>query len=320
MSGAGPVHREARRLAALGARAAAAARIGVWECRLADETLTWTDAVYDLFDVPRGAPLCRPRILDLYRPDSLAALERVRGAAIARGNDFTLEAEIVTASGRNRWIRLNGSVDRSAGVPVRLFGLKRDVTEEKRERDRLQERAERDALTGLSNRARFDLCLAGRTDIAVAALLLVDLDGFKPINDVHGHAAGDLCLVEVADRLRRVCGPRGLVARVGGDEFALLLASGLDGGAPERIAAEIVAALAEPVCRHGLVLSIGASVGIARQAGCGPALLYARADAALYAAKAAGRGTFRSFERMVDPTGGGRAPRRVPPAALLGLR
>lgn len=300
--------------------AVAAAGIGVFECRLADEGLTWTDAVYDLFELPRGSALRRGRTLDHYPPDSRALLERVRGAALAAGRGFDLDAEIVTARGRSRWIRISASVACAGGVPVRLFGLKRDVTAERLELERLRALAERDALTGLANRAVFEARLAMLA--GGGALLLVDLNRFKPVNDGHGHAAGDACLAEMAGRIRRICAEAcpaaSLAARIGGDEFAVLLGPLPDSGLPERLAARLVAALAEPVHHAGLALQLGASVGIARQAGCEPAELFARADGALYAAKAAGRNTFRSFDRHLDPAPGA-ALRRVPPGALVRL-
>ena len=101
---------------AVAAEAVAAAGIGVFECRLADQSLTWTDAVYDLFDLPRGSALRRGRVLDHYPPASRALLERVRGAALAARRGFELEAEIVTARGRARGIHISAAVSWSAAV------------------------------------------------------------------------------------------------------------------------------------------------------------------------------------------------------------
>ena len=277
-------------------RAATAARIGVWECALPDETLTWTDQVYAMFDLPRDAPLDRDRIVACYAPDSRAALAEARGRAIAERGGFTLDAEIVTGQGRRRWIRINAVVECEGADPVRIFGMKQDITEEKLLADRTRYLAEFDAMTGLANRATFQARLAaldeapGRSPFG--ALLLIDLDGFKPVNDTLGHPAGDACLVEVAGRLRGSCRDGDLVARIGGDEFAVLLATTAPGIA-EEVAARLVAALGQPVAWAGRTFSIGASIGIARADGRSSAELYAAADAALYAAKAEGRARFR---------------------------
>ncbi|AWN37333.1 sensor domain-containing diguanylate cyclase [Methylobacterium radiodurans] len=283
-------------------QASAAARIGLWECRLSDEALTWSGAVYDLFGLRRGAALRRGAILECYAPGSLDHLQSLRRNAIRTRTGFRFDAEIVARTGERRWIRITAAVDCRNGAPGRLYGMKQDVTAELFEAERLRTLAERDTMTGLANRALFEQRLAAAASgPAGAALLVVDLDGFKQINDGHGHAAGDLCLIEAGARLTRICVAAELVARIGGDEFVVLLRDEPDRDAPERFAACIIAALNKPVWRDGQSFRLGASIGIARNGGCtGPQWL-ARADQALYAAKAAGRNTFRSFDRHGGP-------------------
>ncbi|MFH6781798.1 MULTISPECIES: diguanylate cyclase domain-containing protein [Methylobacterium] len=278
-------------------RASAAARIGVWECDLPAETLTWTDQVYAMFDLPPDTPLDRGRIVACYAPDSLEALVAARSRAIAERGGFTLDAEIVTVAGRRRWIRITAQVECEGTVPVRIFGMKQDITEEKLLADRTRYLAEFDTMTGLANRATFEAQLAALDQAPpgrrpYGALLLVDLDGFKPVNDTLGHAAGDACLVEVASRLRQSCRDGDLVARIGGDEFAILLAATAPGVA-EDVASRLVAALNRPMTWAGRVFGIGASIGIVRIDGRPSADLFMAADAMLYAAKADGRGRFR---------------------------
>ena len=272
-------------------RASAAARIGVWECRLADEALTWTDVVYDIFDIPRGAALDRGLTLQCYGLDSMARLQAMRSRAIAERTGFHLDAEITTAKGNHRWIRVTATVESEDGVAVRIFGMKQDITEEKLLSDRTRYLAEFDTMTGLANRSVFQERLAAMG--AGGALLLIDLDGFKQVNDTYGHAAGDICLGEVARRLRDVCRRSEFVARIGGDEFGVLVQSDIDADGLAVLAGRIVEAVARPIERSDVRLAVGASIGIARVAGCAPAEVFMRADAALYAAKAAGRNTFR---------------------------
>ena len=119
-------------------RSSALARIGVWECDLATEALTWTDGVYDLFELPRGSPLERAKILDLYDEESRRRMERLRVAAIRDGGSFALDIRIRTASGNERWLRLTADIERENGVSVRIFGTKQDITEEKAARDKVQ--------------------------------------------------------------------------------------------------------------------------------------------------------------------------------------
>ncbi|MFN8077255.1 MAG: EAL domain-containing protein [Kineosporiaceae bacterium] len=170
-----------------------------------------------------------------------------------------------------------------------------DVTQRERDRRDLHQLAMTDPLTGLANRTMFsaglDEALTGHGD-AGAALMLVDLDRFKAVNDTLGHTAGDQLLVEVARRLRQAAPAEALVARLGGDEFAVLLPRRLDPRALRQAAEALRGALAAPH-RLGDVedVSCTATIG-AVDLGAGdarPADAYREADLALYAAKAAGR-------------------------------
>lgn len=274
-------------------RASEVAGIGLWECSLPDERLTWTGSVFDLFGLPRDTPLQRSRLLDLYTPSSRAVLQEVRSAGIARGDGFSLDAEIVTPCGLQRFFRVTATVDMQRGGPVRLFGIKRDITEQTARAERLRLLAQTDAVTGLANRARFDERLSAK----VGTLLLIDLDGFKGVNDALGHAGGDACLKEAAARLERLCRPADLVARIGGDEFAVLIEERLGERAAGALARRIVEGLAKPITVNGRAILIGASVGIARGPEQ-PGRLFENADAALYEAKAAGRSTYRVFRTV----------------------
>ena len=279
--------------------ASAAARLGVWECDLASEALSWSDGTYDLFDVPRGTSLIRERTLGFYEYDSLKTLQAVRSRALRDRKGFSLDAAIVTPKGNRRWIRIHAAVESAGSKATRIFGIKQDITEEKAQIDRIRYFAEFDEMTGLANRNKFQTQLALICDSqagrhAGGALLLIDLDGFKEVNDTLGHMAGDECLKEAAQRLRRVCDKASIVARVGGDEFAVLLEAPHDGGA-RQLAARIVAALSQPIDRAGQRYNISASIGIAAIDGCPAPEIFGRADAALYAAKGSGRKTFRVF-------------------------
>ncbi|HDZ73935.1 MAG TPA: diguanylate cyclase [Aurantimonas coralicida] len=295
-------------------RASAAARIGVWECNLDDQTLVWTDVVYDIFELPRGSALDRTEILECYPQGSRKTLEMLRCRALEERSGFSLDAEITTMKGRLRWIRITATVEcDDDGVAVRIFGMKQDITEEKIISDQMRYLAEFDVMTGLRNRSQFqsrlsDLSGGDADRNPIGALMLVDLDGFKQVNDTYGHALGDQCLKEVAQRLGKACREAELVARIGGDEFGVLLGADLDQRAIEELAGIIVAALSRPVDRCGHSLELGASVGIARVDAWTPSELFIHADAALYAAKAAGRNTFRMFDPAMMQTVEDRAP------------
>ncbi|QND63354.1 sensor domain-containing diguanylate cyclase [Mesorhizobium loti] len=285
-------------------RASVAARLGVWECSLPGEQLAWTDVVYDLFDLPRGSALDRSEIIKCYPAESRKALDTLRGRAIAERSGFNLDAEITTCAGRSRWIRITATVECEDGIPVRIFGMKQDITEEKILSDRMRYLAEYDVMTGLANRGRFQERLAHADEgRPLGALLLVDLDGFKAVNDTFGHVVGDECLKEAAKRLAGGCAEADLVARVGGDEFAVLVGPHLDRGAVSGLARRIIEAMGKPVAACGHSLGLGASVGIAFTEAGAPCDLFTQADTALYAAKAAGRNTFRIFKAQAGVRG-----------------
>lgn len=174
-----------------------------------------------------------------------------------------------------------------------------DVTHVKRERERLQALSQTDALTRLLNRAGFDQHIRNHFNPVTTeplAILYCDLDRFKPVNDTHGHAAGDELLKLVARRVVRLVRPSDTVARLGGDEFALILPGMRSPSDAERVGQSIVHALQQPFrVSKDLEVKIGCSVGIAMcDAGTGDSTkALQRADDMLYLAKGAGRGCVR---------------------------
>ncbi len=236
---------------------------------------------------PEGWQARRP--IDLIHPDDQAEV-REHGAALLHspGASVAYQARVAHANGGWRWLEVvstNLLHDPSvAGIVTNA----RDVTTAREFQDRLRHQASHDHLTGLANRSLFDqrLRIALEDDLA-ACVLLLDLDGFKQVNDHHGHAVGDQVLVAVAKRLLGCVRPPDLVARLGGDEFAVLL----DGAAPGRgdlVAARVLGAFADPISVEGRRLPLAASVGVAvglHSDGGDPDRLLRRADAAMYAAK-----------------------------------
>jgi len=156
-----------------------------------------------------------------------------------------------------------------------------------------------DSLTGLVNRASFNAALSGALDDGPTqntTVLFVDLDDFKDVNDAFGHGAGDQLLREVAVRLRRATRPGDLCARIGGDEFAVLLRD-TGGGAAADVAQRIVEAVAAPAHLDAGVVRVGASVGVATAQGeTDLEQLIHRADVAMYTAKANGKGRIQVFD------------------------
>jgi diguanylate cyclase (GGDEF)-like protein len=161
--------------------------------------------------------------------------------------------------------------------------------------------SETDPLTGLANRAG----LASRArELLVNSrqrtLVMIDLDKFKPINDIHGHAAGDAILVEIAKRLREQVRPTDVVSRMGGDEFAILFSEPNDNATVGIICTRILAAMVKPLAFEGRTLAVGGSLGIARYPTDGNTLddLLQAADVAMYHVKKNGRASFAFFENL----------------------
>jgi diguanylate cyclase (GGDEF)-like protein/PAS domain S-box-containing protein len=273
------------------------ARIGAWECELETERLSWTQGVYDIFGYPTSNPLRRASIVDLYIDESRRNMELARAEVIRSGCPITLDTEIRTWRGEQRWMRLSINAVREGGRPVRIFGCKQDVTSDRQALESLRQQAETDPLTGLANRAvfqaRYRELVNDRVNHGFAsALVLIDLDGFKKLNDTFGHLAGDACLCEVAQRLRRAFHNAGLVGRLGGDEFAIILRAPTNPARIARVLQQTVVMLSRPLFWNGHRLEVSASIGAAvvgRPHRRRIVELFAEADIALYDAKAAGR-------------------------------
>ena len=168
--------------------------------------------------------------------------------------------------------------------------------------------ARHDALTGLPNRrmvgSNIDGAIArhARHGGAACGVLLLDLNRFKPVNDIYGHGAGDKVLCEVAARLTELVREGEMAARLGGDEFAVVMAFEPGGDGPMRLARRIIAAIAKPIAFDGITVTVGASVGIALAPGDGAdaeSLMHA-ADLAMFRAKREGRGSFSFFEPEME--------------------
>jgi diguanylate cyclase (GGDEF)-like protein len=193
-----------------------------------------------------------------------------------------------------RHLSINGKrLTDDAGRTSGWRGVLADVTPEVLSHERLEQLAHTDSLTGLANRLTLHEALrAALKNGEHGALLSVDLDHFKIVNDTLGHAVGDEVLTCVAERLRACTRPDDLVARLGGDEFAVLLRESDESDIAETLALRIIAMLEKPIELDGRMLRISATVGVALWAGDGIGVddLLIYADMALYAAKKAGRG------------------------------
>jgi diguanylate cyclase (GGDEF)-like protein len=190
----------------------------------------------------------------------------------------------------------------------RVIGLRRELRERKAEQQKTLQMAQHDALTGLPNRRKFQDALIELTGCLAPdkyrAVMMLDMDGFKTINDVYGHGFGDALLAGFAERLRRTVGEDGVVARFGGDEFAIITPEIGEKGEAASLANRILQRIQEVFVLETRQVTIGSGIGIAifPDDGYSPAELLRRADIALYRAKTSGRSSYCFFEVDMDAT------------------
>ncbi len=236
--------------------------------------------------------------------DREISAESLRRTLKEGAGSYTLERRYVHADGHAVWNLSSVSlICDSRGKPSHLVCLHQDITERKALEEQLEHQAFHDTLTGFPNRALF----MDRLEQALArldrreepiAVLFMDLDNFKIVNDSLGHEVGDRLLVAVAGRLKECVRPEDTVARFGGDEFAVLLEGITDLNGATRIAARITGALKTPFNFEGREVFAGVSVGIAlaTQAPDEPEGLLRNADLALYGAKKEGKARYEVFD------------------------
>ena len=258
----------------------------------------------DLPDAPAiGAPLTTLFRMDSASPETERTLAFHLASRTAFSNYSVRPASIAKL---DRWWSISGRpVIDSFGHFVGFVGSGSDLTERRRADAEITRLALFDGLTGLANRQRLRLSLdqtlaqriAQPGHLRTSALFLLDLDRFKAVNDTLGHQTGDTLLKQVAQRLQRTIGEAGLVGRIGGDEFQVILPTMADREQLGELARRVIFDLSQPYSIDGSAISIGCSIGIALSPddGTDAETLVRNADLALYAAKGDGRGIHRFF-------------------------
>jgi diguanylate cyclase (GGDEF)-like protein/PAS domain S-box-containing protein len=283
-----------------------AANDGIWDWDLITDTIWFSPRWHAILGRPHPTG-DRPATawLDLVHP---ADSERLRAAIEThlegRSPQLRAEHRMRHADGSWRWVLTRGLATRGAtGSPTRIAGSMSDVTDRREAELRLQHDALHDGLTGLPNRTLFmdrvhqSLLRATRDPGATCAVLFLDVDRFKLVNDSLSHAVGDKLLVALAARLATALRPGDTVARLGGDEFAVLLEDIGDAAGAMLVAERILRSLDSPFWIGGHDLFASLSIGIALQTpGLAPADLLANADIVMYNAKRGGRGRFAQFD------------------------
>lgn len=287
-----------------------AAGAGLFDWNLLDGSMVLSPEALRLFGFPedRTALVTWAEWSAAIHPDDLVVLMTGTEQAITTGQTRRIEYRVPLPNGSDRWIMSMGRVIVDQGWrAARVMGISVDITERKQAEAQIAHMARHDVLTDLPNRVLFrervEQRLAEvRRHGGYCVLMVLDLDGFKAVNDSLGHLAGDALLCEVARRFRATLRVEDTVARFGGDEFAILLGGALRLEGIRNLAERLVEVVREPIRVDGQQVGIGVSIGIAISTGHDqdPESLLRHADLALYRAKHDGRNTYRFFEPGMD--------------------
>lgn len=297
---------------------------GIWEANLGTGTAVWDRRMHEYFDIPYvDGEVDGDIFLKRIHPDDLLRVQASIAEATENGAHYSCTYRVLPESGGIRHLQAMGQTHLSADGSLKFIGIALDISEQYQKNEALiaakndaeakraeleamhamlQHTAMHDPLTGLHNRRALDEALerlAGepRDPLKRVTLLHIDLDRFKQINDTLGHAAGDAMLVHAADVLRKNTRKHDLVARIGGDEFVVLVQNGASNQEISALAARIIERMNIPLQYEGQECRFGVSIGIAREQTRRSSVrqLLVNADIALYRAKAHGRNRFEFF-------------------------
>ncbi|WP_250005944.1 sensor domain-containing diguanylate cyclase [Actinoplanes sp. M2I2] len=235
---------------------------------------------------PEGV-LVGTSVFDLVHPDDQQHMRDNFARLLTHRDELLrLQCRVRSATGEYRWFEFTASNQMANTALHGIVINARDISENRAYQERLAHEAEHDSLTGLPNRRRMQDALGSSLREQPVAVLFVDLDGFKPINDAHGHEAGDDLLRQVASRLSACVREQDVLARVGGDEFVILMPGVIAPGDSEAMCLRIRDAVSAPFVVAGTPVRIGASVGVHLAAGStDPDEALRAADHAMYAVK-----------------------------------
>jgi diguanylate cyclase (GGDEF)-like protein/PAS domain S-box-containing protein len=281
-----------------------AVNIGSWWVDMETRQLHWSDQVFAITGLESGGLINVRDVVQLYQPEDRAMVSKAMDDTIVDGKPFMIETSIRRRDGAMRRIRLVGERIDVDGKPDCVAGIVLDCTEEHLRNVAMKRAAERDPLTGLYNRATFDRRLAKamqRVEVEPVTVALLDLDGFKDVNDTLGHLVGDRVLETVSEQLKQRMAPGMFLARWGGDEFALLFPPAMTLAEVTGFLEGLLTEFAELPPLGSAMLKLGATAGVARmETAASSEEIMRRADLALYRGKEEGRGTVVRWDQQIE--------------------
>jgi diguanylate cyclase (GGDEF)-like protein len=298
------VRRAARELKAQQTRlkqTAHMSKIGGYEVMLPEGKLVWDDEIYPIFGLPPGTPPSHELIIERYDPEMRERSRRRLAELFTNGTPYDVELRGTRLNGEVFWIRAMAEAEMSGGVVTRVLGAVQDITDRKEAETRIHELAFRDPLTGLPNRASFleklVSAIAGNGNARIA-LIKFNIDHFREVNDAVGHQIADATLQRLATALWHKFSTLGTVARIGGDEFAVIMRDQKSGDVARKFAQEFIAHAKKLLMRHNFTMPLGISGGLAicPEHGDDAETLMKNAKAAMHLSKEQHRGSIVVFD------------------------
>lgn len=283
------------------------AKIGSWELDLETGALHYSEQALEILGYKDEERLTLEKVLDRYVAEDRSRVEGKMAEVIETRGSSSLEVDFVTFDGQRKHLMvvgeyLDGGIDR----PARLVGIFQDISEGYHARLALERAADRDALTGLFNRHAFDRILGERMRLQRASdedffVLLIDLDGFKDVNDTFGHLLGDAVLEEISARISDTVPEGATAARWGGDEFAVITPVGTSLAGARKIGSRLIKVIGAQVAIADRRIDVSATCGMARSDDVVSAREFMRrADLALYHGKSREPGRVHAYDATLE--------------------
>jgi len=293
-------HAEAQRIA----------RLGHWTCDLVNNQLQWSYEIYRIFAIdPEQFSGSYEAFLDFVHPEDRNIVNHRYMESLKSKKPYDIEHRLLLLDNSIKWVHERcETVFAEDGTPLCSTGTVQDITQRKQAELIIQHMAHYDQLTGLANRFMFfdrlkqELMRASR-NMNKMAVLFLDLDGFKKVNDSRSHEAGDILLKHAAERLQSCLREMDTVARIGGDEFAIILAKINHTQDASMVAEKIIHSLGQPFLILEEEMHIGVSIGIAiyPEHGDHSDTLLSCADSAMYQVKKSGKNNYKFHTHPANP-------------------
>lgn len=283
------------------------ANVGSWEYNIIEDRLILSDEVYRILGLKSTTPVSFKKFIDYITEDDRAKVKMIIENAIEKGSKFNIKYKVSMNNGKIVYVRTRGKVRKKVNGSIKLTAVSIDITKDIKNKQTIEKLAYYDSLTELPNRSLLKdrantILIKSKRDKSKFAILFLDLDHFKIINDTLGHAAGDQLLIHISNKLKSVLRESDTISRIGGDEFIILLSQIKSKEDAQLISKKILDALNIEHVINSNKLHITTSIGVAIYPESGSNLdeLMTNADTAMYEAKKNGRNTYKVYSQEMS--------------------